>query len=84
MKKTKKTILFVVGLLFIATSFMSCKKDYTCKCSKTYTSGSGSSTNDHSVYTYKETRTRAESRCNENTTSGSDLGGDYSINCQIQ
>lgn len=80
----KKTILFAAGLLFVGTSLMSCKKDYTCKCSKTYTSGSGSSTNDYSVYTYKDTRKRAEDRCNENTTSGSDLFGDYSINCQIQ
>lgn len=80
----KKSILFAIGLLFVATSMTSCKKDYTCKCSKTYTSGTGSSTNDHSVYTYKDTRVRAEERCNDNSETGTDLGGDYSINCQIQ
>jgi len=80
----KKTILFAGGLLFVVTSMMSCKKDYTCKCSKTYTSGSGSTTNDYSVYTYKDTRTKAEKRCNENTNSGTDLGGNYSINCEIK
>jgi hypothetical protein len=62
----------------------SCKKDYVCKCSKTYTSGSGSSTKDYSVYTFKENRNRAEERCNENAASDTDLGGNYSVNCQIQ
>jgi hypothetical protein len=62
----------------------SCKKDYVCKCSKTYTSGSGSSTSNYSVYTYKENRNRAEERCNENVKSDNDLGGNYSVNCQIQ
>ncbi len=80
----KKSILFAGALLFIGTSMVSCKKDYTCKCSKTYTSGSGTSTSDHSIYTYKDTRKRAEDRCNENTGSGSDFWGEYSINCQIQ
>lgn len=63
---------------------MSCKKDYTCNCSKTYTSGDGSSTSNYSVYTFKDTRARAEKRCNDNSETGSDFGGDYSINCQIQ
>lgn len=80
-----KSITLLVGALLLAgTSLVSCKKDYTCECSKTYTSGSGTSTQDYSVYTYKENRKRAEDRCNENTKTGSDLGGDYSINCQIK
>jgi hypothetical protein len=80
----KKTILFAGALLFAATSMVSCKKDYTCECSKTYTSGSGSSTSNYSVYTYRDSRKRAEDRCNANEATGSDLGGNYSINCQIQ
>ena len=63
---TKKLILTVGALFFIATSMVSCKKDFTCKCSKTYTSGTGTNTNDYSVYTYTENRKRAEDRCNEN------------------
>jgi hypothetical protein len=80
----KKTILLAVVLLAAGTSMTSCKKDYVCKCSKTYTSGSGSATGDYSQYTYKDTRKRAEDRCNDNTDSGTDFFGDYSINCQIQ
>jgi hypothetical protein len=79
----KNRILLGVALLLAGTSLVSCKKDYTCSCSKTYTSGSGSATYDYAVYTYKDTRTRAEDRCNENTKTGSDLGGDYAINCEI-
>ncbi len=80
----KKVILVVGVLLAVGTSLVSCKKDYKCECSKTYTSGNGSSTKDYSEYTYKDSRKRAEDRCNANTDSGSDLGGNYSINCQIQ
>jgi hypothetical protein len=80
----KKIILLAGGLLVMGSFMTSCKKDYVCKCSKTYTSGSGSSTHDYSVYTYKDNRNRAEDRCNENTKSDSDLGGNYSVNCQIQ
>lgn len=80
----KKSILFAGALLFIGTSMVSCKKDYTCKCSKTYTTGSGSSTSNYSVYTYTDTRKRAEDRCNDNTSSGTDVWGDYSINCAIE
>jgi hypothetical protein len=72
------------AILLLATTFMvSCKKDYTCKCSKTYTTGSGSSTYNYSMYTYNDIRPRAEERCNANTSSGTDLGGDYSVNCKI-
>jgi hypothetical protein len=79
----KNTIL-IAGALFVAMFTVSCKKDYTCECEKTYTSGSGTSTRDYSVYTFKDTRIRAEQRCNENTASGADLWGDYAINCAIK
>ena len=80
----KKAILLAGVLLVVGTSMTSCKKDYVCKCSKTYTSNSSTTTSDYSQYTYKDTRKRAEDRCNENTASGSDAFGDYSINCKIQ
>jgi len=80
-----KKVFLVAGLLLaIGSTMTSCKKDYVCKCSKTYTGNSSSTTSDYSQYTYKDSRKRAEDRCNENTASGSDLYGDYSINCQIQ
>ena len=80
----KKQILFASGLLFVVVSMGSCKKNYTCKCTKTYTHPSSSTTQDYSIYTYKDNRKRAEDRCNNNESTGSDLGGDYSINCEIQ
>jgi hypothetical protein len=70
--------------MMMGSLMTSCKKDYVCKCSKTYTSGSGTYTKDYSAYTYKDTRKRAEDRCNENTKSDSDIFGNYSVNCQIQ
>jgi hypothetical protein len=80
----KKITLLTAAVLLIATSITSCKKDYTCTCSKTYTSGSSSSTADYSVYTYKDTRKRAEDRCNDNTETGTDVFGNYSINCELK
>lgn len=80
----KKIILSAAALLFVGATMVSCKKDYRCECSKTYTSGSGSTTKDYSVYTYKDTRNRAENRCNENSTTGTDLMGNYAINCEIK
>lgn len=62
----------------------SCKKDYTCQCTKTYTSGSGSTTQNYSTYTYKDTKPRAVDRCNSNETTGSDVFGNYSVNCDIR
>ena len=80
----KNSILIVAALLFVGTSMVSCKKDYTCKCSKTYTSGNGTTTSNYSIYTYNDNRKRAEDRCNANTTTSRDLGGDYTVNCAIQ
>lgn len=80
----KKTILLAAVLLSFGASMVSCKKDYVCECSKTYTSGSGTYTKDYSIYTYKDTRKRAEDRCNDNTKTDSDMYGNYSINCEIQ
>lgn len=80
----KKTILTAVILLMVTVSITSCKKDYICKCSKSYTGNTTTVTSDYSQYTYKDTRKRAEDRCNKNTDSGSDFFGNYSINCKIQ
>ena len=62
----------------------SCKKDYTCECRKIYTDDNGNvvSSSDGS-YTFKDSRARAEDRCNDLETSGSDLGGDYTRECDI-
>lgn len=80
----KKSILMSTVLFMVTVSITSCKKDYVCKCSKSYTGSNTTVTSDYSQYTYKDTRKRAEDRCNENSDSGTDLFGDYSINCQIQ
>lgn len=80
----KQLSMTLAACLLIATTFTSCKKDYKCQCSKTYTTGTGTNTSNYSVYTYHENRSRAETRCSANADSGSDLFGNYSINCEIQ
>lgn len=81
----KNTILLASAILLFGTTMVSCKKDYICNCSKTYTSGSGgTNSSNYSTYTYKENAKRADDRCAENETSASDVWGNYSINCEIK
>jgi len=79
----KKSIFALVILSGFALA--SCKKDYTCACSKVYTDSNGnrnSSTDGN--YTFKDSRIRAEDRCNDLETTGTDLGGDYTRECDIK
>ena len=71
-------------LLAASAAFTSCKKDYHCECEKIYTGSSGSVTYDDGVYTYKDTRARAEDRCAKQEETGSDLGGNYTRECEIR
>ncbi|MDQ3047534.1 MAG: hypothetical protein M3R27_08315 [Bacteroidota bacterium] len=80
----RKTILLGVMLVLTATSFVSCKKEYSCECEKIYTGSSGSYTYDDGIYTYKDTRARAEDRCAKNEETGTDLAGNYSRECEIK
>jgi hypothetical protein len=79
----KRAVLAVAVLSVF--SLASCKKDYTCNCQKIHTDpdGSSSSSSDGS-YTFRDSKPRAETRCNDQEGSGSDLGGDYTRECQIQ
>ena len=79
-----KTIVLGVVIALGATTMVSCKKDYNCKCEKTWTGNNGSITKDDGVYTYKATRVKAETMCNDNETTGSDILGTWTRNCDIQ
>ena len=78
----KKSVL-IAGAVFFALALTSCKKEYTCECSKTYTGENGSTTEDYAVYTYKDNLVEAEDRCNDNERTDSDIFGSYTINCDI-
>ncbi len=78
----KKSVIAIVALFTL--SLVSCKKDYKCECEKTRTSGSTSITSADGDYTFKDSRTRAESRCNDQETSGADGLGTYTRDCQIK
>ena len=80
----KNVVLLSGTMLIVATSLMSCKKDYSCECTKTYTSGNTSISQKQSVIVYKETKKRATQRCSDNESSGTDLAGNYTVNCDIK
>ena len=79
----KRTILALVVLS--AFSLASCKKEYVCECRKIRTDSDGNTTTESDgTYTFKDSRPRAETRCNDQEGSGSDILGDYTRECQIQ
>lgn len=80
----RRILLVAIVALGATTTMVSCKKDYSCKCQKTYTKSSGSVTLDDGIYTYKDTRVKAEKRCNDQEGQGNDIGGDYTRDCEIQ
>ncbi|MBA3663639.1 MAG: hypothetical protein H0W61_05465 [Bacteroidetes bacterium] len=77
--------LFLSAVLLSVFIFSSCKKDYVCECKKVYTGNGTTTTQDDGKYTFKDTQPRAESRCNEQEGTGTDLlGGNYSRECAIR
>jgi hypothetical protein len=79
-----KTKMMIIALAVIATTMVSCKKDYTCKCSKVRTTSSGSTTTDDGSYIFKDNKAKAADKCNDQESTGTDLYGDYSRECDIQ
>jgi hypothetical protein len=79
-----KNKMILIGLAIVATTMFSCKKDYTCKCSKIYVTSSGSRSVDDGTYIFKDNEVRAQDRCNQQETTGSDISGNYSRQCDIQ
>lgn len=80
----KNSILVTGAIIIMAASMMSCKKDYTCECTKTRTDGSSTVSSKESVTIFKDNKKRATEKCNDNESNGSDLLGAYSIDCQIK
>ncbi|MBL7937367.1 MAG: hypothetical protein JNM51_16295 [Bacteroidia bacterium] len=78
----KKSVIAIVALFTL--SLVSCKKNYECECSITRTNGSTTLTTDDGKYTFKDTRARAENRCNDEEGSGNDGFGAYTRDCQIK
>lgn len=78
----KKSIVAVIALLTLG--FVSCKKEYKCECQKTRTGSSATVSTADGEYTFKDTRARAESRCNDQESTGSDAFGNYSRDCEIR
>jgi hypothetical protein len=79
-----KKQLIILAITTVVLSLPSCKKDYVCKCQKIYTGSSGSSSYNDGQYTFRDSKVRAEDRCTQQEGSGTDLGGNYSRECEIQ
>ena len=78
----KKSVIAIVALFTL--SFASCKKEYKCECEKTRTGSSTTISTADGNYTFKDTRARAESRCNDQEGSGTDGFGNYTRDCEIR
>ncbi|MNJ91906.1 hypothetical protein D3C87_95610 [compost metagenome] len=79
MKKVFLALVVVSGF-----TMASCKKEYTCECKKIHTNSNGNSvTTSDGNYTFKDSRVRAEDKCNDLEGSGTDIMGDYTRECSI-
>ena len=76
--------VFLIGGALLSISLASCRKDYVCRCNKTYTSGTGTNIDNYALYPYNDTKRKAEDRCNTNNLNSSDFDGGYSIDCEIE
>jgi hypothetical protein len=81
----KRNAVLLVALVGLSLSWSSCKKDYVCNCQKIFTQSGTTTTEDDGMYTYKDTRPRAEDKCNDQESTGTDIvKGDYTRECQIK
>jgi hypothetical protein len=72
-------------LFLIAIFFSSCRKDYVCDCSKTYTQVDGTTfTESDGIYTFRDSKSRASDRCIDQEKTGSDKSGPYTRDCEIR
>lgn len=78
----RKVFFSIVALSGLA--LVSCKKEYTCECKKIYTGSETTVSTNADKYTFKDSRVRAEDKCNDKETSGSDIVGSYTVECQIK
>lgn len=79
----KAVILALVVLSGVTLA--SCKKDYVCECTKVRTDSDGNrNSSSDGNYAFKESRIRAEKKCDDQEGTGSDIFGDYSRQCDIQ
>lgn len=80
MKHVIVTALFLTGFTLV-----SCKKDYTCECAKVRTDSDGNrNSSSDGNYTFKDSRFRAEKKCNDLEETGTDLYGNYTRECDIR
>ena len=81
-----KKLIVLVAAVALSGAMTSCKKDYVCKCNKTFTHSNGSThTDPDGSYTFKDSKARAADRCNQQEGSGTDaIEGTYTRDCEIQ
>ncbi len=78
-----KKFIFIL-VISLGAGLVSCKKNYTCECKKIHSDDNGNSvTTSDGSYTFKDSRARAEDRCNDLEGTGTDIGGDYTRECDI-
>jgi hypothetical protein len=79
-----KTVILTFVVLSGFT-LASCKKDYTCECAKVRTDSDGNrNSSSDGNYSFKDSRLRAEKKCNDLEQSGTDAFGNYTRECDIQ
>lgn len=77
--------VIVAVIVLSGFTLTSCKKDYTCECTKVRTDSDGNrNSSKDGNYSFKDSRIRAEKKCNDLEETGTDIYGDYTRECEIR
>jgi len=77
--------VIIAVVLLSGFTLASCKKDYTCQCAIVQTDDNGNrNTSSDGNYTFKDSRIRAEKKCNDLEGTGTNFLGEYSRECDIR
>jgi hypothetical protein len=75
----KKVLFVALATGFIALSVTSCKKNYTCTC----TIKLNDTTIGTSTFTFKDTKSKAKTACNDEAATVSSGGSNETVTCSI-
>jgi hypothetical protein len=75
----KKILIILFGCLL----FCSCSKEYVCHCHKLYEGINSTVQVNDGEFVYRDSETQARMRCNAEEKTGSDAGGNYSRECEL-
>ena len=77
-------LIAILSFIFISTSIISCKKDYTCLCTYTVVDQNNATTTSEESFTITDTKKKAKVKCDEEDGSAALTGYTTTVDCEIE